>query len=193
MQIVELVVPSVDLATFIVAAALLSVERLTYVAVWRWPDRFQHVCRSRWLHDVGSPVDALTLLFVVFKLIQLAVFVGWCLVHEGRLIPGERSAGVLLASASLLIVGQSLNLSVFRTLGRVGVFYGSRFGHYVPWRMTFPFSWLDHPQYVGALLTIWGFFVLTRFPAPDWTALPLLETVYYAFGAHFEQDRAVSR
>src|SRR5262245_8410399 len=171
-----------------VAAALLSVERVTYVAVWHWPAAFEKLCR-RWLRR--SPVDALASLFVLFKCIQLGVFIGWCLVHEGRLIPPARTAGILLASGLLLAVGQGLNLSVFRTLGRTGVFYGSRFGHYVPWRFTFPFSWLDHPQYVGALLSIWGFFVLTRYPAPDWTALPLLETVYYAFGAHFEQDRAV--
>jgi hypothetical protein len=189
---VDVLIPSVDPATFLVAAALLSVERVTYVAVWHWPAWFEELCRSRWLRHLGSPVDVLAALFVGFKFLQLAVFVGWCLVHGGRLIPGERSGGVLLASAALLAAGQALNLSVFRSLGRTGVFYGSRFGHDVPWRVTFPFSWLDHPQYVGALLTIWGFFVLTRYPAPDWTALPLLETVYYAFGAHFEQDRAAT-
>jgi hypothetical protein len=27
-----------------------------------------------------------------------------------------------------------------------------------------------------------------RFPAPDWIAVPLLETVYYAAGARLEHD-----
>jgi methylene-fatty-acyl-phospholipid synthase len=182
----ELVIPKVNPVTFTVAAAILVVERLTYFAVWHWPAWFDRLCRER----LRSPVDALASLFILFKFIQLAVFVGWCLVHDGRLIPGHRSAGVLWASAALLCAGQALNVSVFRSLGRTGVFYGARFGYDVPWQGRFPFSWFDHPQYVGALLTIWGFFVLTRFPAPDWTALPLLETVYYAFGAYFEQDLA---
>ncbi len=183
---------SVDLPTFGVAAALLSVERLTYVAVWHWPAWFQEACHTRWLRRLGSPVDVLMWLFVLFKIVQVVVFVAWCFVHGAGLLAPDRSAGILSAAAALLLAGQVLNLSVFRSLGRIGVFYGSRFGRHVPWRLTFPFSWLDHPQYVGTLLTIWGFFILTRYPAPDWSALPLLETVYYAFGAHFEQDRAAA-
>jgi methylene-fatty-acyl-phospholipid synthase len=187
MDFLELVIPTVDPVAFTVAAAILGVERLTYIAVWHWPAWFDKLCRERWLR---SPVDVLASLFVGFKFMQLAVFVGWCLLYGGRVIPGQRSAGVLWAAAVLVGAGQALNLSVFRSLGRTGVFYGSRFGHYVPWRGSFPFSWFDHPQYVGALLTIWGFFVLTRYPAPDWTALPLLQTVYYAFGAYFEENAA---
>jgi len=38
------------------------------------------------------------------------------------------------------------------------------------------------------VLTIWGFFVLMRFPAGDRLFVPVLETVYYAVGAHFERD-----
>lgn len=175
----------IDLSTLLVAAALLSVERLTYIAVWNRPGWFQDVCRR-----FGSPVDVLAWLFVLFKLVQLTVFVGWCLVHGGSLLPQGRSAGVLAVAVALLVAGQTLNVSVFRALGRTGVFYGARFGHYVPWRLTFPFSWLDHPQYIGALLTIWGFFVLTRYPAPDWPVLPVLETLFYASVARVEDDRA---
>ena len=176
----------VDLSTLGVAAALLSVERLTYIAVWSRPAWFQAVCRR-----LGSPVDVLASLFIVFKLIQVSVFVGWCLVHGGgRVLPAGRSVGILLLAAGLLMAGQTLNLSVFRVLGRTGVFYGSRFGYYVPWRFSFPFSWVAHPQYVGALLTIWGFFVLTRYPAPDWPVLPALETLFYASVAQVEEDGA---
>jgi methylene-fatty-acyl-phospholipid synthase len=176
----------VDFLTLGVAAALLSVERLTYIAVWSRPTRFQDVCRR-----LGSPVDVLALLFVVFKLVQGSVFVAWCLVHGGgRLLPEGRSVAILSLSAGLLLAGQTLNLSVFKALGRTGVFYGSRFGYSVPWRFTFPFSWVAHPQYVGALLTIWGFFVLTRYPAPDWPVLPALETLFYASIARVEEDGA---
>ena len=51
----------------------------------------------------------------------------------------------------------------------------------------FPFSWLRHPQYVGTVLTIWGLFLTVRFPHDDWYVLPVLETVYYAVEAYFEQ------
>ncbi len=51
----------------------------------------------------------------------------------------------------------------------------------------FPFSLLKHPQYAGALLSIWGFFLAMRFPHPDWYLLPSLETLYYALGAYLEQ------
>lgn len=50
------------------------------------------------------------------------------------------------------------------------------------------FTWFGHPQYLGTVLTIWGFFALMRFPAPDWLFVPALETVYYAVGAWLERD-----
>jgi hypothetical protein len=46
---------------------------------------------------------------------------------------------------------------------------------------------LRHPQYVGTVLAIWGLFLAVRFPHDDWYVLPVLETVYYAAGAYFEQ------
>lgn len=167
--------------------ALLSLERLAYAAVWRAPNAFK-----RWSERGAtdrSAIDTLAILFVAFKVLQLGVFVGWCLVHNaGRLTPYSSDVRVLVAGGVLIAIGQALNLSVFRALGKVGVFYGNRLGHYVPWRQTFPFTWFDHPQYVGTVLTIWGFFVLMRFPAPDWLFVPVLETVYYVIGIWLERD-----
>jgi hypothetical protein len=80
-----------------------------------------------------------------------------------------------------------LNMSVFYRLGKVGVFYGRQLGYEIPWCRAFPFSLLRHPQYVGTLLSIWGFFLVMRFPHNDWYLLPTLETVYYVLGAYFEQ------
>ena len=93
----------------------------------------------------------------------------------------------LALGAVLIAVGQCLNVAVFYRLGATGVFYGDRFGRRVPWVRGFPFSVLAHPQYVGAVATIWGLFLAIRFPHPDWVALPLLETLYYAVGARFER------
>ena len=167
-------------------AALLSLERLTYAAVWRAPNAFRRwsECHAR----NRSPIDTLALLFIAFKVLQVGVFLGWCLVHGGDLAPYSTDTHVLLAGALLIAAGQILNVSVFRVLGRVGVFYGNRLGQPVPWRQTFPFTWFEHPQYLGTVLTIWGFFVFMRYPAHDWLFVPVLETVYYAVGAYFERD-----
>ena len=75
----------------------------------------------------------------------------------------------------------------FRRLGKIGVFYGNRLGYHVPWCRNFPFSLMPHPQYVGAILSIWGFFMTIRFPYDDWFILPLLQTAQYAAGAYLEQ------
>ena len=88
---------------------------------------------------------------------------------------------------AMIIIGQILNISVFYRLGKVGVFYGNILGYELPWCREFPFSWLKHPQYVGTVLSIWGFFLVMRFPHEDWYLLPSLETVYYAFGAYCER------
>lgn len=177
-----------SLLVFVAAALLLAVERVTYVLVWRNPSRFVAVCDRR----LGGmdPVDALEWLFRAFKGIQVGVFVAWCLWHDGGALRLHGTAPLPLAvGLALVAIGQALNYAVFRRLGRVGVFYGVRFGHEVPWCTAFPFSVIRHPQYVGALLSIWGLFLVARYPQPDWLLLPLLETVYYGLGARFESDR----
>lgn len=82
-----------------------------------------------------------------------------------------------------------LNFSAAWRLGRVGMFYGVRFGHRVARCDRFPYSVLSHPQYFGTVATIWGLFLALRFPAPDWAALPAIESVYYLVGSLLESDR----
>jgi methylene-fatty-acyl-phospholipid synthase len=170
-------------------ATLLSVERIAYVLIWREPSTFKRWSTRPALKAFGGPVEVLMLLFVAFKVLQLAVFVGWHLaVGDGTLWPYSRDPVVVATGAALISAGQVLNLSVFKRLGKVGVFYGNRLGYTVSWCRRFPFTWFEHPQYVGTVIAIWGFFVAIRFPAPDWMLIPLLETVYYAAGARLEQD-----
>jgi len=176
------------LLLFAVAAVLLSVERICYVWAWRYPESFRTFCRYRAVSMLGSPVAVLQNLFYSFKGIQLLVLLGWCLIlGHGSLIPPGTNAFAFTLGGILIATGQFLNVSVFYRLGEVGVFYGNRFGYEIPWCSDFPFSILKHPQYVGALLSIWGFFFALRFPHPDWAALPALETVYYLLGAYLEQ------
>jgi len=170
------------------AAILLSLERIVYVWAWRFPESFLTMCYQSIIGLRGTPIEVLQRLFYGFKVIQAAVFLGWCYVY-GQSSPAlvGTSAGALALASILILVGQILNLSVFYQLGTVGVFYGCKFGYHVPWCQEFPFSLFSHPQYVGTLLSIWGFFLLARFPHGDWYVLPILETVYYVCGAYLEQ------
>lgn len=168
------------IAVFAACALLLSLERLAYAWIWQRPDAFRAwVARSSAL----SPVIALERLFYLFKAIQVVTFTGWCLCF-GELHGWPEAAFSLHAAiaVALVVVGQVLNAAVFMKLGRVGVFYGNRFGHRVAWVEGFPFSLVDHPQYVGTLMTIWGVFLLFRFPFGDWFVLPALSTFYYVCG-----------
>jgi methylene-fatty-acyl-phospholipid synthase len=171
----------------LVAAVLLSLERLCYVYVSRAPKRFRRFCQRPAVASLGKPVEVLQMLFYGFKAIQLAVFLWWCYVHgQGSLSPVGAGLVPFAIGSVLILVGQIFNGAVFYRLGKVGVFYGNKLGYDIPWSRDFPFSWLTHPQYVGSVCSIWGFFVLMRFPHPDWYLLPALETVYYTLGASFE-------
>lgn len=169
-----------------VAAVALAIERITYAAIWHRPDLFARACRA--LAPARDPVDVLAALFGIFKVVQVLVFIAWCVAHEGSEVAPVRNLGTIGAGGLLVLTGQTLNLSVFTRLGKTGVFYGNRLGRQVKWQTGFPFSWVRHPQYVGTVLSIWGFFVIARYPAPDWIAVPLLETLYYAIGAMVEQS-----
>ncbi|MEZ5287974.1 MAG: hypothetical protein R2712_24900 [Vicinamibacterales bacterium] len=85
-----------------------------------------------------------------------------------------------------MAAGQLLNLGVFARPGVTGVFYGNRLGHEVP-GPRLPLHRIPVLQYVGTVLSIWGLFLVLRYPASDWAVLPLLESVYYALGAIVEQ------
>lgn len=171
-----------------VAAVLLSVERLTYATIWYAPGLFEQLCRRWPLNRFATPVDAMQALFYLFKVIQLGVFLGWCVVFSDRFPPWPTAGPTAMSIGFvLIIIGQALNASVFWRLGKTGVFYGNKLGQDVPWIEGLPFSLVPHPQYFGTAMSIWGFFVVMRFPNPDWLALPLLQTVYYLIGARIER------
>ena len=178
------------MVTFAVAGLLLSVERLFYIIASRHPESLNPLAAV--LGSRGFTVDRVGVLrwsFYAFKVLQTAVFLGWCEAFRPGVTWVLPAPPVLAAAVSLIGIGQFLNLSVFYRLGTVGVFYGVHFGYAVPWTRAFPFSfaWLKHPQYVGTVLSIWGLFLAARYPHPDWWALPLLESVYYGLGARLEK------
>ena len=168
-------------------AALLALERVCYAWAWFHTRSFRAFCAAGPMSSIGEPPEVLERLFYGFKLLQVSVFIVWCLVHgDGQLWPIHSPPAAVALGALVLTIGQTLNLLVFSRLGRSGVFYGCRFGRNVPWVEEFPFSLIKHPQYVGAVLSIWGLFLILRFPADDWAVLPLVQTVYYVIGAHCE-------
>lgn len=172
---------------FVLAALLLSLERICYVWAWRHTASFRRFCARPAVARWGEPVEILERLFYAFKAIQFGVFVAWWWAFGGgALRPASATLVPLVTGATLIAIGQTLNVAVFHRLGRVGVFYGNRLGHAVPWCTGFPFSVFPHPQYLGTVLSIWGLFVVMRFPAADWAVLPALETLYYAAGSRLE-------
>jgi hypothetical protein len=176
------------LAVLAIAAVLLSFERICYVWAWRYPESFRRFCDYPGISVFGSPIAVLQNLFYGFKAIQVLTFFAWCLFFgHGSLVPLGGTMFSLTLGGILIVTGQFLNVSVFCRLGEVGVFYGTRFGYDLPRCNQFPFSILKHPQYVGTTLSIWGVFLMMRFPHNDWTLLPSLETAYYILGSYFEQ------
>lgn len=174
-------------SALLVSAVLLSFERLAYVWIARRPDAWLALCRRPRMVGLGEPVVLVRRLFIGFKILQFLVFAGWCMAFADGLLPRPTTEpGALVGGAALLVLGQVLNVSVFQRLGGTAVFFGGELGHGVRHVSGFPFSLMPHPQYVGAVLSIWGVFLIMRFPHPDWYALPLLETVFYALGARAE-------
>jgi hypothetical protein len=98
----------------------------------------------------GGPVAVVHTLLYPFKAVRFGLFATWCLVHgDGSPLPAEPDPVVLGLAAAAVGAGQILNWSVFYRLRAVGVFYGDRLGHDVPWCRGFPFSPWSHPQYSG--------------------------------------------
>ena len=139
--------PRMNLWALLVAALLLSLERLCYVWVWRTPGAFRAWCDRPAMAVLGEPVEVLQKLFYGFKVLQGAVFFGWCY-WQGNGTPGAFGGDVaaLGVGIALLVVGQLLNVSVFYRLGKVGVFYGNRLGYELPCARAFPFSCSDIPS-----------------------------------------------
>lgn len=101
------------------AALLLSLERMTYYWVWVHPEAFSRVCETTFLRQAGDPIHILSLLFYLFKLIQIAVFLGWCAWFGDELWFLPTAGGFALGAGAVLIAaGQVLNFSVFSATGQ---------------------------------------------------------------------------
>ena len=86
----------------------------------------------------------------------------------------------------LLATGQLLNASVYRRLGKAGVYYGCRLGHKVPWVYGFPFSVVPHPQYAGCVLTAAGIAALFSASVPAVVPVATYVATLYCTSAFIE-------
>lgn len=187
-------VTSVDAAIFFAVAAILSIERITYLYVWYRSKHFMKICKKAPLRYLGqTPVFVFKSLFTLFKIFQGISFLLWWyhFSKDGTVftvlqVQGPHKYYVICAALLLIAFGQLLNFAVFYKLGNKGVFYGVRFGHKIEWVTGFPFNFISHPQYFGSVMTVFGMFLLCRFPFNDWYAVPVLEIFHYAVGAYFE-------
>ena len=83
---------------------------------------------------------------------------------------------------------QVLNISIYRAIGKKGVYYGFKLGSPVPWHTGFPFNVVSHPQYVGSIMTIWGAGGLVWSQAPSgWTAMLIYWSALYVLTGLQEQ------
>jgi protein-S-isoprenylcysteine O-methyltransferase Ste14 len=173
---------------FAAAAALLSVERIVYIRICRRPADFRAWCETSSVWRDQDPVDVVRVLFYVFKAVQAGVFLFWFyLLGNGQLWPPPGGASVTVLGAMIVLFGQALAWTALARLGQVGTFYGAQLGRDVRWQAGFPYSMFRHPVYLGAAVSIWGLFIAMRFPAPDWSLIPLIETAYYIAGSYLER------
>jgi len=89
-------------------------------------------------------VFAFSAIAIILKGVQLLAWWQWF-----RVVPEKNYIYVAAVCAAFAAV---VNALVTYKLGTVGVYYGFKLGHHVPWVRTFPFSCVRHPQYIGSII-----------------------------------------
>ena len=178
--------------------ALLS-ERLCYTWIHTFPSSFLRFCDTAVGKRLGrEPLNVVLHLFYVNKLIQFSTFLTfyWYIANwrspfadgfYARLSVISRFQWVSLFHG--IFIGQGLNVSIYRAIGKAGVYYGYRLGHKVPWATGFPFSVFPHPQYFGVCVcclgvNIWSATIVHV--KAGWLNLSLVQVLLYVYMAIVE-------
>jgi methylene-fatty-acyl-phospholipid synthase len=146
-----------------------SLERLTYMYVWNYPHVWMKFC-SRLPKSFGKPCAILGNTLPCNKVIQASsVLLANYMSPMGlpRRVTGEGgdlNEYAIFMGIQMFIIGQFLNWAVYATIGKKGVYYGCRLGEKVPWVEGPPFTMVVHPQYVGAILSLFGLGLVTITP-----------------------------
>ena len=97
-----------------------------------------------------------------------------------------------VVGANLVALGQALNVGIYRSIGKVGVYYGYKYGMSVPWCTGFPFNvCCAHPQYLGSALTAYGLVLLAATDAHvlrGWGGLAHVQALQYAYMSFVEHN-----
>lgn len=109
-----------------------------YYTLWNYPKKWQRFVAPR------DPIDAMSLVGLVAKLVTWT-----CALLNGDFSFQTYSWPVYLAALVVAAFGQMLNAQVYEKLGKVGVYYGNRFGKKTSWITSWPYSHIPDPQYVG--------------------------------------------
>ena len=170
--------------------AILGPERLVYGFVYHYTPSFRRIAG---LGATGkADLTIMHTLVSTFKVVQVCAVasdlgpkIKWTLPLD-TILADTSSMARLVMGLFLVVLGQALNVSIYRAIGSVGVHYGHQLGHHVPWCTGWPFTWLDNPQYIGVVLTFWGIYTAL---APSWTDLewftiPLVISFWYTMSCN---------
>jgi methylene-fatty-acyl-phospholipid synthase len=146
--------------------AAVTLSSLLYTLIWLRPRLWLALCSHPSLAGI-APTRAMALCAHALKALQFALCAALFLEqqpHSARpsLLAAFLANGIknILPGAALLVLGQHLNYCVYVLLGEEGVYYGSKLGCAIPWVREWPYSHVRDPQYVGALASLLGAFLL---------------------------------
>jgi len=184
---------------FQLAVFALLTERLCYTWVHTFSPSFVRFSKTPIGRMMGGkPLDVVLSLFYVNKCVQTGTFIVfyWYIMDwsnpfaDGlweRLAQCTRFQYVSLMHGMLL--GQGLNIAIYRAIGKAGVYYGYRLGEEVPWVTGFPFSVFPHPQYFGVCVCAMGvniFAATAQHAQAGWFNLTIVQILLYVYMALVE-------
>ena len=176
---------------------LLALPNAIYIWLWILPGAWINTTKratpifgGSWPSDKTSQGDKacqyLAVLAHTIKMIQAACVVAWFRLYS----PDSLTVSSVLAQPAWRLVlgvagvafGQCLNVAIYAAIGRNGVYYGSRLGAPLgPWCSGFPFNIPvvgRHPQYTGALLSLWGGVLLTSDDSATAAGFPTIAVLW---------------
>ncbi len=112
--------------------------------------------------DMGRAADILA-----FILIHIGSFRNYSFIistyESKRLQLGVFDYPIILFGFSLALIGGVLVLYAFRKLGLRGMYFGDHFGFLMKKRIdSFPYNYMENPQYVGSMMIYIGFSFICR-------------------------------
>ncbi|KAJ8599221.1 hypothetical protein CTAYLR_006399 [Chrysophaeum taylorii] len=173
---------------FVLASCCLAVERVCYTVVWCCPGRFAAFCEAVRSTPLGgkTPVDVVVKFFTINKIFQYGGFaIFYHQFPRPTLFPFA-----LVVGMQLVLIGQILNVGIYRAIGKAGVYYGCKFDQHAEWCTGFPFNVVTaHPQYLGSVLTTFGACLLLANDSVverGWFGLAAMQALQYAYMAYVE-------